>query len=324
MPDRLSPAISGRGLLAGAAGVFVETASLIALVVVVVHLYRSDVAFGALSPHPLWIPVILISAQHGALGGTIAALGATAALYGVTMPLRAPSQDFYSYAGVLVVQPIQWLAYAIIIGGLRSLHMLRAAALQSELDDSTRTAIEFADGLDRALSEIERLERRIAGDAGTLNATLRSLARLDFQDAQTVISGFAPIISDSLGAAVFTVYSKSPEGLEPRFRFDDEGDGSLSKAPALDASLWGALEAGRGIIGPLDADREALIPTGAFCAAAIKSIGADPAGVLLIERLRPDRQLDEAPRRARLLGLALGSALAAATQEERAAAQMRS
>lgn len=321
---RPRPMASVSGLLTGAASLFIETASLIAFVVVAVHLYRGDGGFAALDPNPLWIPVIFLSAQYGALGGTFAALGATAALYGVDMPHRAPSQDFYSYAGALVVQPIQWLTYAIVIGGLRSLHILRAKALQSDLEDANQAAIELADGLERALAEIERLERRIAGEAGTLSATLLSLTELDFRDAGSVVSSFAPIVSNTLNAALFTVYlgaSRRPAGC---FRFDEEGGASVSKAPKLDASLWKALEEGRDFVGPLDPDRKALLPAGSLCATPIKSAAGGPLlGVLLIEKLRPHREPGEAPKLARLLGLALGAALTAAMHRGRAMASVR-
>jgi hypothetical protein len=310
--------------LATGARIFAETASLIAFVAVAAYLYKGDIAFNSLRPHPLWIPVFLMSAQYGALGGVFAAFGATAALYGFAMPSRAASQDFYSYAGVLVVQPMQWMIYAVVIGGLRSLHMLRAAELQNDLADSTRATTELADGLERAIAEIGRLESRIAGDSSTLNAALRALAKVDFKDRQTLTASFAPLVSDAIGATRFTIYLYTPAGLEPCYRFDAEADGGASRAPKIGGPLLERLKAGRELVDSLDANRVTLTPLGALCAAPIRpAASAEPFGILLIEKLEPHRHVDEASKRARLLGLALGNALCGAKLGERSTALVR-
>ena len=89
--------------------------------------------------------------------------------------MQSATQDFYAYAGIVAAQPCAWFGTALILGGLRTLHIHHQTELQERLDQTGLAAEDLADGLERAVSEIERLEQRIAGDSRTLASFLHSL-----------------------------------------------------------------------------------------------------------------------------------------------------
>ena len=112
-------------------------------------------------PHPYWLPVLLASCQYGVRGGMIATVVASVVyLFGLSP--QSAAQDFYAYAGTVAVHPAAWLATALVVGGLRNLHIHQYAELADELAASRRRASDLGDGLERATAEINALERRIA------------------------------------------------------------------------------------------------------------------------------------------------------------------
>jgi hypothetical protein len=165
-------------------------------------------------PHPFWIPVLLMSGQYGIMGGLFATLAATAVFFIGGLPAQSATQDFYDYAAIVAAQPCAWFGTALVLGGLRTLHMHHQADLQERLEQTALMAEDIADGLERAVGEIERLEHRIATDHGTLAALLHSLAKLDLGDRRSLLSGIADVIRFGVGATSFAIYLQGPRGLE--------------------------------------------------------------------------------------------------------------
>jgi hypothetical protein len=292
-------------------------AETLAISVVLITVFRlfPPTAFRSLSPYPFWIPVLLMSAQYGVIGGLFSTLVTTAVFFGIAMPPQLANQDFYSYAGTLLLYPSGWLTYALVIGGLRSLHMLHAAEMERSLEDARETTVTLGGGLERALKEIDRLERRIAGETSTVNAIIKALARIDLHDAETLIASFAGVIRDGVGAAGFTLYWQTPAGVLPVARVKDGEESNLSEALKIPASLLDVLIAGRGTISRLDPDALRLLPLGTICVVPIKTnTGGRSYGIIVIECLQPYQELEQAAQRAHLLGSALASILCACSR----------
>ena len=286
-----------------------ETSAIVFLVVIVDKFFLGG-SSGELNPNPFWIPVLLMSAQYGVIGGLVSTLATTAAFFVISMPPQFANQDFYSYAGALLAYPSGWLAYALVIGGIRSLHMLHAAELTRSLEDTRETMLDLSGGFERALSKVDRLERRIAGETSTVDAIIRALARLDSRDVQELTKSFAEVIRDGVGAGGLTLYLKTPRGITSFVRIEAGENCSLLGVPNVSDSLLDALGSGRGVVSRLDSDAPRLLPQGAVCAAPIKfEPSGDLYGVIIVERLAPYQELGQAARRAELLGLALGRML---------------
>jgi hypothetical protein len=258
----------------------------------------------------LWIPIFLMSAQYGALGGVFATAIATAMLYAFYLPARAIHQDFYAYMAIVASQPLQWLTYAVFVGGLRSLQIFRSAEVQEEFEETVVTAREIGDGLERALAEIERLERRLFTNTATAGEILRAVSNLNFDGKHQLLTSFADFVSCATGASDFAIYLNSSDETAPLYRVVNEFLRGQSEAPVLGLALRDLLSREAPAISCLDPEMSGLLPAGAICAVPLDSeVGGKTAYVLLIERLDSQQDVALAIERAEALGRSLGRML---------------
>lgn len=190
-----------------------ETIALLAVLAIGQRRVSSGADISGL-PHPYWLPVLLASCQYGAAGGMIAAVAASAA-YVLELSPQSAAQDFYAYARTAALQPAMWFATALVVGGLRNLHMHQYAEVSEQLAASRRRAADLCDGLEKAVSEIGALERRIAEDASSLSAVARALGRIDMRDRRSAAASLGEAFRVGAGAASLVVYLRGPEGYAP-------------------------------------------------------------------------------------------------------------
>jgi hypothetical protein len=267
---------------------------------------------GVFDPSLLWIPVALMSAQYGVVGGLFAAVISAVAVLTVGMPPQEVGQDFYAYAAVLAGQPSAWVLYALTIGGLRSLQMIHNADLEAELIETHEAAEKLGEGLERSLSEIGRLEARIASEASTLCTVVRSLARLDMREPQILMKSFAEVLMNAAGIATLTLYRRTPAGFEPVVR-RSAGHPLDAAAPAqLSSMLTTVLLTAPRAIKWCDADGPALLPISTVLAVPIAAgSGAAVLGAVLVERLHQSYDVDAMAQRVQLLAPVLANLLLA-------------
>ena len=188
----------------------------LALLAVVTLLQRWS--FGAATPpglpHPYLLPVLLVSSQYGMSGGLCAAAAASL-MYWLGFSTPSAAQDFHAYAGTFAVQPAMWLATALVIGGLRSLHIHQFLELGDQLAAGRGRGHDIARGLERAIAEINALERRIATDTSSIAAFSRGLADIDLSDRRTVAASWAELFRIGTGTSTFTIYLRDSIGYVP-------------------------------------------------------------------------------------------------------------
>jgi len=161
-------------------------------VVAVLQRWLFGIAEIAGLPHPYWLPVLLASCQYGVSGGLIATVMASVVYwFGLSPPSAA--QDFYAYAGTVAVQPAAWLATALVLGGLRNLHIHQSTELADQLAACRRRERDLGDGLERATAEIGALERRIAVDVSSVAALSRSLSLIDMSDRRAAAASYGEL-----------------------------------------------------------------------------------------------------------------------------------
>jgi hypothetical protein len=193
-------------------------------------------------PHPYWFAVLAVSSQYGMIGGTLASMAA-GVLYYVELPQQSGTEDVYAYAGAVAVQPTAWLATALLVGGLRSLHIYQAARLGDRLAAFQRRAADLAGGLERAAEEVAALERRIAVETSSVAAVVRALARIDLGDRRTAALSFAELFRVA-ATPTFTIYLKESEGYRPVVSIEDNVNCAPPSIEPLDAVAMEAMRAG--------------------------------------------------------------------------------
>jgi len=186
-------------------------------------------------PHPYWLPVLLASCQYGMRGGMIATAAASVVyFFGLSPPSAA--QDFYAYVRMVAVQPAAWLATALVLGGLRNLHMHQYAEMADQLAACRRRAIDLCEGLQRAAAEIDALERRIAVDMSSVAALSRSLSQIDMRDRGAAAMSFGELFRVGAGAGTFTLYLKDGAEYAPVWGVQDDSPQSTKLMERLPSS----------------------------------------------------------------------------------------
>lgn len=231
-----------------------ETVGLLALLWLADAAYPAGLAAPGI-PHPYWVPVLLMSCQYGVMAGLFATLAATAAFCLDGLPDRSAAQDFYAYAAVVAGQPCAWFGAALVLGGLRTLHIHQQSQIREEFGHTRRSAEDLADGLERAVGEIARLERRIATDSSTLTSFIHSLSKLDVSDRKALAEGLARVIRNGVGATTFAVYLRSGDTLEPLLAVENGASLPPGALVPPDPSVFGGAADGKAI-------RNAALPGG--------------------------------------------------------------
>jgi K+-sensing histidine kinase KdpD len=222
--------------LAGLRRQAAETLVFLAVIAVLQrHLFGSAEVLGL--PHPYWLPVLLASCQYGVRGGLIATVAASLVyLFELSPPSAA--QGFYAYAGMVAIQPAAWLATALVIGGLRDLHIHQYTELADQLAASRRSASDLTDGLERAVAEINALERRIAFDMSSVAALSRSLSQIDMSDRRAAATSLGELFRVGVGIGTFTIYLKESESYTPVWALEDNTPRSTkSMAPITSTAM---------------------------------------------------------------------------------------
>jgi hypothetical protein len=248
-------------------------------------------------PHPFWIPVLLMSSQYGVMGGLFATIAATALFFISGLPLQSATQDFYAYAGVVAGQPCAWFGSALVLGGLRSLHILHHTELQEQLDKTLVASEDLADGLERAVSEIERLERRIAVNASTLTSFLHGLGKFELNDRSSQVASIADLVRHGVGATSFVIYLEGARGLEPIVGVENDFPLPQSAISPLEPALLDEIR-GRTPSRPVTTASDGAIPAHTPRWEPIRRAGStEPVGVVVCHRLQPSLDPAIAARR---------------------------
>src|SRR5713101_5895823 len=71
-------------------------------------------------PNLLWLPVLVLTLQHGLAAGLAAAIIAAALQYSGGLPGALMTEDMYSYIGRIAAEPVGWTCVALLLGHMRS------------------------------------------------------------------------------------------------------------------------------------------------------------------------------------------------------------
>ena len=197
-----------------------ETLAFLAVITLLQHLFPGNGEIPGL-PHPYWLPVLLASCQYGVTGGAIATVAASVVYFFELSPPTA-SQDFYTYAGIVTVQPAAWLATALVLGGLRNLHIHQSRELADQLAASRGRANDLSNGLERAAVEINALERRIAIDMGSVAALSRAFSQLNMSDRRSAALSYGELFHVGTGTPTFIVYLRVADRYVPVWAVEDD------------------------------------------------------------------------------------------------------
>jgi hypothetical protein len=181
------------------------------------------VVAGTSYPNPLWLPVVVLSLEHGLAAGLTATILAVAIQYSGGLPPAYLTDDMYSYIGRIATEPVSWATVALLIGHFRSRQIANFAELQEELAERTEQCAVVADLCVDLRARNELLERHIAANAHASNVDLAEAIR-DLHDANW--DNFADRLTRFVvlmtGAAEFSVYLLHDGALKMAFQPEDQ------------------------------------------------------------------------------------------------------
>jgi len=162
--------------------------------------------FVEVTPHPLWLVVLMLSVQYGLAEACLAVVLCTVFLWAGNLPLPRTGEDDIAYLWQLSQLPLQWTAAALAIGGLRQRQLAERQALLRQLADAEHHRSQ----LHHAYAQLKQAKHQ-------LDVRLATRANLAARSFDTVMSLFAAPhderdaallqwVSDWIGARAFSIF----------------------------------------------------------------------------------------------------------------------
>ena len=174
-------------------------------------------------PNPLWLPVIVLSLQHGMGAGLGAAVVAAGFQYWGGLPPPLMSEDMYAYIGRIAAEPVGWTCVALLIGHIRSRQIANHAELEAELAERNTHSAAVADLCVDLRARTEMLERHIAANAPSSNIdvaeVVSELAHASWENFAERLTRYVRLMT---GVAEFSVHLRRSDALAAAFQPDDE------------------------------------------------------------------------------------------------------
>jgi hypothetical protein len=206
-----------------------EFVLLFAIAVAAKHILAASA--GGSYPNPLWLPVIVLSLQHGLAAGLAAAVVAAGLQYWDGLPPALMAEDMYAYIGRIAAEPVGWTCVALLIGSIRSRQITQTRELELELAERTRHSAAVADLCDDLRGRAELLERHIAANAHASNVDVaEAVSALHHASLENFAERLTRFVLLMTGAAEFSVHVLHDHALKLAFRPSDE------HRPAVDIS----------------------------------------------------------------------------------------
>ncbi len=266
---------------------------LFSLLLLLEFVLPGSVRLASMTPHPFWLPVILLSVQYGTGGGLAAALTAIGISWVIGWPDQAGGEDFYDYARRIWGQPMLWLGASIILGGLRSQHLYTLDVLRNELADADEQRKQIGALCTTLNSRCEHLERRMVCERDrSIEAGLAVLADVRNSEPKNLPDALGAAVALLLGQATYAVLLYRDGRLSERSDFTPAGDfaGNAPGVTKLPTVLEDALVHGKRYLSIMREDDACLLSGTALFAAPIVSPGRDRVlGVFLIQSMDASR-----------------------------------
>ncbi len=160
LPHRETNTWARRGQLAVDAGFMFGVILLIELAL------PGSASLSELRPHPFWIPVLLMTVRYGSHAGLATSASAIVLMLIFLRPERDPHLDYYAFGLNLFLEPVLWLATALILGQIVDRHISERRALDAELASALNQRDVIAQHSQILGNRLEEIERQIATRGG--------------------------------------------------------------------------------------------------------------------------------------------------------------
>lgn len=299
----------------------VELAIFFAIALLADFLIFDGDRFQSLSPHPFWIPVILLSVQYGSTEGLLAALAATAALLLGALPEQTFGQDIFDYLASITKRPILWFAAAIVVGEFAARRRRRLERTERALLEVREEADGLADAYADARKSKDRLEARLAGELRTTLALYEGARAVERSSVGDVLRGSTELVRGVLGPEKFSIFLLNDDVLEAAVQEGwTQNDLYGRRFEADDPLAVAVMTEGRSLCAAYRDDAALLGEEGLLAAPLAGGPTGRPVGMLKVEALSFAELTTSTIEHFRLATEWIGAALERANRQEALAA----
>ncbi|HEY7578046.1 MAG TPA: GAF domain-containing protein [Acetobacteraceae bacterium] len=250
---------SPRSIAGLRASALAETLVLLAIALLIDGFLFNGDRFGAVSPHPFWIVVLLIAAQYGTSEALVAAVLCSAGLLVDNLPEQAFNEDLYAWLLRISYNPVLWCIAAVTLGEIRAGHRRKAEALQRELDEAQEQARAFADAYERQSRIKTTLEVLVAGQQRTVRTMRAAACAIERQSTIEVLTGIPVLVRSVIGPEKFSFYLLNGSVLELAAKKGWTSEDDFRRVFTAASPLFAAVVAERQLLTASDPAHELIL-----------------------------------------------------------------
>ncbi len=183
-------------------------------------------------PHFFWLPVVLLSAQYGSLSGLLTAGVAIMLASLLGWPEQEIGENHFSYLLRVWLQPVLWIATAVILGQFRLRQIEKKEELARAVDTLTSQRQSIAEHARNLRARCEHLERIIAARREPeARHLLAALGRIHSPDAVIADAALHEALRLAFGNCRAAVYVPDPDDAGQLRLGARHGEGQEQPAP---------------------------------------------------------------------------------------------
>lgn len=185
---------------------WIEILGFLLIVLLVDYLWFDGTRFRDFHPHPFWVIVLVASVQYGSTAGIITTVLASFLLLAGNIPQMHFTHDFHHYVLDKLIQPLMWLAAAVVLGELSSRNIRERKDMGTQLAEALHRIKLLTRSVEQIQGIRERLEVRVAGQLRTVSKTWKAAQAIEQLEPEQVMSGVKEMVSTLLEPEQFSLF----------------------------------------------------------------------------------------------------------------------
>jgi hypothetical protein len=174
------------------------------------YLTTGSVTALEMSPHPFWIPVLLLSVQYGTVEGLCAVLISGVVMWMSGLPEQTPDEEFNNYVLRVAAEPAMWGLAAIVFGFLRDRQKEELNSLQQILAETYKQRDLISAHCDKLRRRNRTLQRHIARTRSwSIPAAYEAVQKVRSIPVEEISQPLTTCMDMLIGADKFSVFTLS-------------------------------------------------------------------------------------------------------------------
>jgi len=288
------------------AAALVEIAVLVILPGLLDYVVSGFPTLNETQPHFYWLPVLLLTLQYGSPSGLLAAGVAIVLSSFLGWPEQEIGENHFSYLLRIWLQPVLWIATAVVLGQFRLRQIEAKQALERSVTRLAEQRAELAAHAERLRDRCDRLERVIAtrheASGSTLIAALGRTQTAARADAERALHDS---IALAFGECRLTMFSLAGDELRAAFQHGAKGERTPQRI-SIASPFFQAIVRRREALSVLTPAGEQSLDGHGLAAVPVIASG-HVIGAVLLETCSPDHLDPATPDRLAALAMAMAA-----------------